>query len=272
MALSLSGRKALVTGAAGGIGSAICRTLVRHGASIAIHYKTKQAQALDLAKELNLDDSAALAADLTDPVQVKDLFDRASGSLRGTVDTLVVNAAIYESKGVSLDQMSLEQWQGTFSNNVTSAFLSIQAFLSAARKASITDPSIVLIGSTAGMIGEAFHADYAASKSALIYGLMMSLKNEIPRWAPRGRINAVCPSWTLTPMASDFVDHPEAVLRHLQTTALRRVARPEEVAESVAFLASPTLAGHITGQILELSGGLEGRMLYSPSEIDLNQA
>jgi len=268
----LSGRRALVTGAAGGIGTAICRKLHLSGASIAIHYRKSREPALSLALELGLSPKAAIEADLTKPAQVSALFDTAKSLLGGEVDTLIVNAGTYQSVAASIDEMSTDQWFDTLANNLTSAFLSIRCFLSNARRAGVQDPSIVLIGSTAGRIGEAFHADYAASKSALVYGLMLSIKNEMPKWAPQGRINAVCPSWTLTPMATDFTDHPEAVVKHLQTTALRRVARPEEVAESVAFLASPILAGHITGQTLELSGGLEGRILYSQDEIDLNKA
>jgi NAD(P)-dependent dehydrogenase (short-subunit alcohol dehydrogenase family) len=90
--------------------------------------------------------------------------------------------------------MSLEQWQNTMAVNLTGPFLLCRAYLQALREASQTVKdvaSIIFIGSTAGKFGEAFHGDYAASKSALMYGLTPTLKNEIVAVAPRGRVNSV---------------------------------------------------------------------------------
>ena len=126
-----------------------------------------------------------------------------------------------------------------------------------------------MIGSTAGHFGEAGHADYAASKSGLMHGLLASLKNEIPRIARLGRINAVCPGWTLTPMAEKFSANSESMVRALQTIPLRKFAKPEDVASAIVFLSSNKLAGHISGQTLFVSGGMEGRVLYRPDEIEL---
>jgi NAD(P)-dependent dehydrogenase (short-subunit alcohol dehydrogenase family) len=127
---------------------------------------------------------------------------------------------------------------------------------------------IVIVGSTAAVFGEEGHGAYAASKAAITYGLTLSLKNEIVRLAPQGRVNAVCPGWTLTPMAEDELASAETVLDVLRTRPLKRIARAEEIASAIVFLASHLLAGHISGQVLTVAGGMEGRLLYRRDEID----
>jgi len=121
--------------------------------------------------------------------------------------------------------------------------------------------SLVLVGSTAGAFGEAGHADYAAAKAAVQVGLLRSLKNEIVRVAPTGRVNAVAPGWTETPMTRGRVD-AEDVRRVSRTMALRKVAQPDDVAAQVVVLASDVLSGHVTGQLVTVAGGMEGRTLH----------
>jgi 3-oxoacyl-[acyl-carrier protein] reductase len=120
----------------------------------------------------------------------------------------------------------------------------------------------VLVGSTAGIFGEAGHADYAAAKSAVLGGLLLSLKNEIVRVAPKARVNAVAPGWTESPMTRGFVD-PEQVRAVSRTMALRKIARPEDVAAQVVALASDELSGHVTGQVVVVAGGMEGRTVHT---------
>jgi NAD(P)-dependent dehydrogenase (short-subunit alcohol dehydrogenase family) len=132
----------------------------------------------------------------------------------------------------------------------------------------LVDPAAIIIGSTAGIFGEAGHADYAAAKAGLIYGLTRSLKNEICRLAPQGRVNAVSPGWTLTPVQGHLTADPDRLRRVLQTVPLRKVGRAHDVAKAVVYLASSHLAGHVSGQVLTVSGGMEGRVLYGPDEID----
>jgi 3-oxoacyl-[acyl-carrier protein] reductase len=121
--------------------------------------------------------------------------------------------------------------------------------------------SLVLIGSTAGIFGEAGHADYAAAKSALVGGLLLSLKNEVVRVAPGARVNAVCPGWTGSPMTRSTLDDPAVLDRATRTMALRKSATPEDVAHQVVVLASDELSGHVTGQVVVVAGGMEGRLL-----------
>jgi 3-oxoacyl-[acyl-carrier protein] reductase len=118
----------------------------------------------------------------------------------------------------------------------------------------------VLVGSTAGLFGEAGHADYAAAKSAIGGGLLLSLKNEVVQVAPRARVNAVCPGWTHSPMTRASLDE-ETLRRVTRTMPLEKVAEPEDVAAQVVVLASDTLSGHVTGQVVTVAGGMEGRLL-----------
>src|SRR5262249_9643991 len=153
-----------------------------------------------------------------------------------------------------LHRLSLERWNTTLAVNLTSVFLCVRAFCRGVERHGLREPAAVLIGSTAGQVGEAGHADYAAAKAALCYGLVKTLKNELARLAPRGRVNVVAPGWTLTPEKEQTVfANPAGVRRTLQTLPLRKLARPEDVANAVAFLASSKLAGHVTGEVLTVS-------------------
>jgi 3-oxoacyl-[acyl-carrier protein] reductase len=118
-----------------------------------------------------------------------------------------------------------------------------------------------MIASTAGVFGEAGHADYAAAKSAIAGGLLLSLKNEVSRIAPLARVNVVAPGWTESPMTRGHVD-PERVRAVSRTMALRKVAQPEDVARQVVALASDEISGHVTGQVVVVAGGMEGRVLH----------
>jgi 3-oxoacyl-[acyl-carrier protein] reductase len=111
------------------------------------------------------------------------------------------------------------------------------------------------------VFGEAGHADYAAAKSAVTGGFLLSLKNELARIAPLGRVNAVAPGWTESPMTRGLVD-PERVQAISRTMALRKVAQPEDIAAQVVVLASDTLSGHVTGQVVTVAGGMEGRTIH----------
>jgi 3-oxoacyl-[acyl-carrier protein] reductase len=110
-------------------------------------------------------------------------------------------------------------------------------------------------------VGEAGHADYAAAKAAITGGLLLSLKNEAVRRNPRCRVNAVAPGWTESPMTRGHVD-PEMVRRISRTMALRKVGQPEDVAAAVVTLTSPVLSGHVTGQVVTVAGGMEGRVVH----------
>lgn len=256
MDTGLAGKRVLVTGGAGGIGSAICRGFAQEGAGVAIHYLTNDARADELAREI---DGVPLRADLTIEREADSLVPAAVDALGG-LDVLVANAGKWPADDTPVWEMSLERWHQTIAVNLHSVFLSCRAFLRHVRTTGAG--SIVIVSSTAGLIGEAGHADYAAAKAALATGLLKSLKNEIARIAPHGRVNAVCPGWTATDMARDALEEPGFVEEVTRTMALRKVGRAEDVARVVVTLASDEISGHVTGEVVAVSGGMEGRVVH----------
>jgi 3-oxoacyl-[acyl-carrier protein] reductase len=254
METGLRGKGVLVTGGAGGIGSAIVRSFAGEGAVVAVHYRTSETGAHDLAEETG---GAALSADLTDESEANALVPDAVAAL-GRLDVLVANAGAWPAVDQPVWDMSLQRWRQTLAVNLDAVFLSCRAFLR--HVATTGTGNIVIISSTAGLIGEAGHADYAAAKSALAGGLLKTLKNEIVRIAPFGRVNVVCPGWTQTSMARDSL-HPSAIEELTRTMALRKIGKPEDVARAVVALASDEISGHITGEVITVAGGMEGRLL-----------
>lgn len=270
MDTNLTNRVVLVTGASGGIGGEVVRAFIGEGAKVVAHYGQHPERAQALAKEFG-SACVPLGADLTVEVEVEQLFGQIEAGL-GPVEVLVANAGHWPTADVPVHEMSLRQWNETIAANLTSVFLSVREFFRGIAKHNLVDPSAVVVGSTAGIFGEAGHADYAAAKAGLTYGLARTLKNEICRLAPRGRVNVVCPGWTLTPMTERFASDPQRVRRVLQTIPLRKVGRAHDVAMTILYLASSRLSGHVSGQILTVSGGMEGRLLYQADEIDPSKA
>jgi 3-oxoacyl-[acyl-carrier protein] reductase len=275
MKSELAGKVIVVTGASGGIGSAIARQFAAEGAGLVLHYYHGREKAATLEHELKDTISLIVGGDLRHESAVSRLFSAAVRRF-GRVDTLVANAGSWELREVALEAMSLRQWRRTLDGVLTTTFLTLREFLRQVKKQK--QGNIVLIGSTAAVFGEAGHADYAASKAALVYGLTRSLKNELARLAPHtrnycgGRINCVCPGWTVVPRLEGKLSDPATIRQATATMALPQLAMPEDIANAVVFLASDALARHITGQILVVAGGMEGRQLWQPSEIDPSNA
>jgi 3-oxoacyl-[acyl-carrier protein] reductase len=252
----LAGKGVVVTGASGGIGAACARAFAAEGAQVLVHYHRGADRAAAVAAEIG--GAPTARADLTVEADVDALFETARAEL-GSVDVCAAVAGIWPSEDVPLWELPLDRWEDTLRRNLTATFLTARAFLrEVARNGR---GSLILVGSTAGRFGEAGHADYAAAKSALQSGLLLSLKNEVTGVAPLARVNAVAPGWTESPMTRGLVD-AEAVRRVSRTMALRKVAQPEDVAAQIVVLASDTLSGHVTGQLVTVAGGMEGRTVH----------
>jgi 3-oxoacyl-[acyl-carrier protein] reductase len=253
----LAGKGVVVTGASGGIGGACARAFAAEGARVLVHYHRGEDRARELSSALG--GAPVAQADLTDERSVAGLFERARETL-GSVDVCAAVAGVWPRDDVPVWELPLDRWHDTLAQNLTATFLTAKAFL---REVARTGHgSLVLVGSTAGIFGEAGHADYAAAKSAILGGLLMSLKNEVVRIAPRARVNAVAPGWTASPMTRGLVDE-EQVRALSRTMALRKVATAEDVAAQVVVLASDVLSGHVSGQVVTVAGGMEGRVLHA---------
>jgi len=265
MDTGLKGKVVVITGASGGIGGVTAREFAEEGARLALHGYTRMQRLERLAGELPVD-CGTYRADLTDPGDTEKMFSEIESEL-GPPDALVANAGIWPEEETPIKDMSLERWQNTVTTDQTSVFLCSREYFSILEQSDLDRASLVIIGSTAAVFGEENHSDYSAAKAAITYGLTRSLKNEIVRIAPEGRVNAVCPGWTKTSMAKPGINDPASVKRTLQTRALRSIGKPEDIARSIVFLSSHRLAGHITGEVLTVAGGMEGRLLHDREDL-----
>ena len=255
METGLAGKRVLVTGGGGGIGSACVRAFAAEGARVAVHYRTSAERAEELARETG---GVALRADLTVEDEVDGMFEAAERELGG-IDVCAAVAGFWPRADEPVWQLPLERWEATLGANLTATFLTARGFLRIVERQG--HGNLVLVGSTAGRFGEAGHADYAAAKAGIQVGLLLSLKNEIVRIAPRARVNAVAPGWTYSPMTRGELDE-EFVARLSRTMALRKVGVAEDVARAVVVLASDELSGHVTGELVTVAGGMEGRTVH----------
>ena len=201
-----------------------------------------------------------VGADLTVEAEVERLFEEAA-----PLDVCAAVAGVWPEEDVPVWELPLERWEATLRANLTATFLTARGFLRGVARAATA--SSCSSARPRALFGEAGHADYAAAKSAIVGGLLLSLKNEVVRVAPRARVNAVCPGWTESPMTRGSLDE-ETLRRVTRTMPLEKVAQPEDVAAQVVVLASDELSGHVTGQIVTVAGGMEGRVLHELRKAD----
>lgn len=266
----LAGKVVVVTGASGGIGSAIARRMAAEGARLVLHYRTGRDRVESLAAGLGVE-CALVRGELAREADARRLMESAVRRF-GVIDTLVANAGSWAPESACVADISLRRWRATMDAVLTTTFLSVREFARVVRRQG--RGNAVLVASTAGIFGEAGHADYAAAKSAMAQGLVRTLKNEFARLAPHtaeycgGRVNAVCPGWTVVPRNAGKLSDAATVRRVTATMALPQIGRPEDMANAVAFLASDVLARHVTGQALVVAGGMEGRLLWEGDEVE----
>lgn len=262
MDTGLKGKTVLLSGASGGIGSEIARFFDREGSRLTLTYLDDDRGKVEIKQleETLKGDYIKIVADLTIEEEVDKIF-KAGEDKYGRIDILVACAGVWsETKNVA--DRTLEEWNRAFALNSTADFLLTRGFFRNLRKHKEDHASVVYIGSTAGMIGEAMHHDYAATKSAIIYGLTQSLRVEILDYAKRGRVNVVCPGWCATPITEEMLKDKQFVHEITSTIPLRKVSTPKDIAAAVIYMASDELAGHVSGAVLAVGGGMNGRLLH----------
>ena len=261
----MQGQHVLITGAAGGIGLVVARLFLEQGANVSLHYNRTVNTLTPLLNEYT-DRCFALSVNAGDEKAVEKGVEQ-SCSRFGLINVCIINHATYVDDEIPIWDMSLEQWEKTLNVNLTAYFLYSREWcrqlkrLKSTTDANNLNASLILIGSTAGAFGEANHIDYATSKGALHSGFIKTLKNEIVQIIPHARCNIVAPGWTRTPMAEAAFAQGKH-LKALRTTPLRKVASSEDVAQACLFFASNKTAGHLTGNVLMVHGGMEGRVLW----------
>jgi 3-oxoacyl-[acyl-carrier protein] reductase len=253
MRLSLSGKVALITGGSRGIGAAAVRLFVAAGAHVFFSYEKAKQQAEQLVKELGADNCAAAACNLSGTETAGDLVASAVARF-GRLDILVANHGVWPAVDVSIDQMDDAQWRSTVAINLDSVFALIKHSvlqMKQQKKSGDAAGHIVLVSSTAGQRGEAFHCDYAATKGALI-SMAKGLSTEL---AGDGiYVNCVAPGWVDTDMSAAALNDPKSREAIFATIPLGRVGKPEEIAALILFLCTPE-AGFITGEVFNVNGG-----------------
>jgi 3-oxoacyl-[acyl-carrier protein] reductase len=254
LTLSLTGKVALVTGGSRGIGAATVRLLRQTGARVVFSYRSTADRASALVAECGGEEYCrAIQQDLA-TIEDGQRLVAAATAIFGRLDILIVNHGIWPPYDQPIATMPAAQWSTTLGINLSSVFGLVQSATAQMLRQPLdnrTRGHIVLVASTAAQRGEAFHADYAASKGALL-SLTKSLSSEL---GPQGILcNCVAPGWVRTEMSAKTLSDPIASKKALDLIPLGRAADPEEIAAPIVFLCTPW-AGFISGEIFNVNGG-----------------
>lgn len=250
--LSLKGKIALITGGSRGIGAAAVRIFVQAGAKVVFNYQKAESDAGKLVNECGAEQCVAVRCNLEGTRTAEDLV-RSSAERFGSLDILVANHGIWPPEDKGVEAMTDDQWRRTVAVNLDSVFALVKHSVAEMKKhATAHSPAhIVLVSSTAGQRGEAFHVDYAATKGALI-SMVKGLSTEL---APHHiYVNCVAPGWVDTDMSRPALNDPAVAPSVLAKIPLGRVGTPEELAAPILFLCTRH-AGFITGEVLNVNGG-----------------
>lgn len=248
VSLSLEGKVALVTGGSRGIGAAIVRLFVAAGAKVVFNYQRATEAAQALVRECGDDNCQAVQANLNSVDSAKPLID-ATVARFGALDILIANHGVWPAEDIAIDQMTEAQWRNTLAINLDAVFSLVKHGVAQMKRQG--GGHIVLISSTSGQRGEAFHTDYSASKGALI-SMTKGLATELARH--KIYVNCVAPGWVDTDMTASTLVDPKADALIYQQIPLGRVGRPEEIAGPVLFLCT-SMASFITGEVFNVNGG-----------------
>ncbi|KAL9039049.1 MAG: hypothetical protein Q9180_002764 [Flavoplaca navasiana] len=257
----------VVTGGSGYIGTATVKAFLAAGAYVTVFDLTKPKHPIqDIHYKHHY-------VDISSEEQLACAFESARRDF-GVVQCCVALASLDLSvlpHHASLCDMPVEQWRQTHRVNVEGTMLTAKWWMRQIRHSSpdTTNVSLIIVGSESGHFGERMNADYASGKSAVQGGLLQSLKSDIPRVFPGARVNAVAPGPVDTEQFKyECQQNPDQYWQDAQaTTALARPVPPMAVARSILFLASETWSSHITGQVLNVDCGKQGKVLWPKEEL-----
>ncbi len=260
-----------ITGASGGIGRALTEVFAGEGARLVLQGHRNFGDLHAWLEEQPFRDRAlAIEADVKDPAQLETAMERAVEKW-GRIDVCVANAGIWPPESLLLHESPEQRVREVVDVNLMGALWTARAFMKALARVGPRDDgagaSITFIGSTAGQFGERGHAEYAVAKAGLV-GLVRTLKNEVVELDPYARVNMVQPGWTVTHMTRRELEIAGAIAGVAQTMPLRQLARARDVARAVLFLSSPSMSRHVSGEVLTIAGGMEGRVLWDRDHVD----
>lgn len=225
------------------------RMFVEAGARVVFSYQKARDAADKLMAELGADNCLAVQSELDGSGAERMLVEKAVERF-GRLDYVVANHGIWPPHDQPIETMPEEQWQTTIAINLESVFALVKHAVAQMKKQA-QGGKIVIVSSTAGQRGEAFHCDYAATKGAVI-SMVKGLSTEL---APHGiYVNCVAPGWVATDMTAPVLDDPATREKIFKAIPLGRVAKPEELAGPILFLCTPH-AGFITGEVFNVNGG-----------------
>ncbi|MGF6509528.1 NAD(P)-dependent dehydrogenase (short-subunit alcohol dehydrogenase family) [Paraburkholderia sp. 32] len=264
--LGLEGSVCVVSGAAGGIGSAIAQVLGDAGARVALLDRDEQ-KCRNVAQALNASgvEALALACDIGDIDSVRGAVSELEARL-GVADVLVNNAGLLRPGGI--EEIGLDAWNAMLRVNLTGYMLCSQQF--GQRMLKRGAGAIVHVASVAAHHPQTYSGAYSAGKA----GVTMLSKQIAAEWGPRGiRSNTVCPGMIRTPLSAAFYEHGDIERRRSAMTASRRIGEPNDIADVVAFLASER-AAYVNGAEVVVDGGFESMLmdLVPRPGFDANQA
>lgn len=252
MHISLTGQVAVVTGGSRGIGRATVTLFAQAGAKVAFNYRQAARAARGVIRACDSGPAAggivALRADVSKMAEAKKLIETALRRF-GRLDILVANAGIWNDAPAPIEKMTEKEWDEMMAVNLKGVFSVIH--YAAPIMIRQNSGRIIVVSSTAGQRGEAFHTHYAATKGGVI-SLVKGLSTEL---APHNiLVNCVAPGWVDTDMCAPVMSDPREARQVRAGIPLNRIARPEEIAMPILFLASE-MASYITGEVLNVNGG-----------------
>ena len=250
MPIKLNNKVALVTGGSRGIGAATVKLFARAGASVAFSYRKAARQAAALVRECQNAGGSAFAL-RAEVARMADARKLVAATVRrfGRLDILVANAGIWNVTPAPIEKMSENEWDEMMAINLKGVYSVIHFAVPVMKRQK--SGRIIVVSSTAGQRGEAFHSHYGASKGGVI-SMVKGLSTEL---APNNiLVNCVAPGWVETDMSSRVVKNSREYRDAVRVIPMRRFARPEEIAMPILFLASE-MASYMTGEIVNVNGG-----------------